>query len=323
MTNGFLHPLDKIEIYSLLDNCTDLTVMDNSDVITRGGYPSSGGTKQPLIAEHGFSLLIRTDCRGEVRSMIFDGGFSTAGAAYNARKLGIDLKEVECFVLSHGHADHWRGLKGLLKATGCERKPLVLHPDAFRYFRYTVSNKLIYRMPQLTRHHLVNAGFDLRETRKPDFLLEGSVLFLGEVLRQNDDEKNESHSYYREKGVTRRDDFADDSGIAMLLKDKGLVIVTGCAHAGIINIIRQAQKLTGESRVFAVMGGFHLTGKTKEQLMPLLEALRRCNPRYIVPCHCTGRKASQWLEEMMPEAFLLNLSGTRFTFRGEEKKGRD
>ena len=317
-----LHPLDQVDIITLLDNCTDLTVMDNSDVITRGGYPRCGGLKQPLRAEHGFSLLIRTCRDSEVGSMVFDGGFSPAGAVQNVKMLGLNLKDVESFVLSHGHADHWGGLKGLLKATGQNRMPLVVHPDAFRRFRHSLNRALAYHMPPLTRRRLANAGFDLHETREPSPVLRGNALFLGEVPRIHDFEKTESDSYFRENGVTRRDDFSDDSAIAVLLKGKGLIIITGCAHAGIINTIDQAVRLTGEKRIFAVMGGFHLTGKTRAQILPVLDALHRFNPCYIVPCHCTGREATRWIEEAMPEAFLLNMSGTKFTFYGcDDREG--
>ncbi|MBN1546114.1 MAG: MBL fold metallo-hydrolase [Syntrophaceae bacterium] len=315
-----LRTLDKIEIFTLLDNYTDLTVMDNSDVITRGGYPPHGGTKQPLVAEHGFSLFIRTFRNNETRSMVFDGGFTPSGAVQNARRLGLDLKETESFVLSHGHADHWGGLKGLVKATKRTGMPLVAHPDIFRHHRYSVNKSIIYRMPQLTKRYISTSGFDLRETREPYPMLQDNVLFLGEVPRLNDFEKSEANSFYLEKGLVKQDDFADDSSIAMLLQGRGLVVIAGCAHAGIINTIHQAMKLTGENRIFAVMGGFHLTGKTKAQLAPLLKSLQQCHPRYVIPCHCTGRKASQWIEETMSEAFLLNLSGTKLTFRGCEEK---
>lgn len=163
-------------------------------------------------------------------------------------------------------------------------------------------------------------GFDLRETREPSMILQGNVLFLGEIERLTDFEENGANSFFREKGLVKRDDFKDDSAIVMLLKGRGLVIISGYAHAGIINTMIYARKLTGENKVFAVMGGFHLTGKTRNQLNPLLEALPQFNPRYIVPCHCTGRKASQWIEETMPEKFILNMSGTKLTFCGSDEK---
>jgi len=315
-----LNPLDQVNLITLLDNYTDLTVMDNSDVITRGGYPQHGGLKQPLRAEHGFSLLIHTYRGSEIGSMVFDGGFSPTGAVQNVNKLGLNLKDVETFVLSHGHADHWGGLVGLVKATGRNRMPLVVHPDVFRRSRHVLNKTLMYSMPPLTRWLLTDAGFDLYETKVPYLMLQGNVLFLGEVPRVHDFEKNETDSYYRENGVIKRDDFLDDSAIAMLLKDKGLIIITGCAHAGIINTIDQAIRLTGEKRVFAIIGGFHLTGKTKAQILPILDAFRQFNPRYVVPCHCTGREAIQRVEETMPDKFLLNMSGTKLTFRGCDKR---
>lgn len=316
-----LQALDKIEIVTLQDNYTDLTVMDNSDLITRGGYPPQGGIKKPILAEHGFSLFIRTDRDHEVRTMLFDFGFSPTGAARNARKLGVDLQQVECLALSHGHADHWGGLKGLMKASGRRRMPLVMHPDVFRGSRYTKQQDRIYRLPKLTRAYIEEAGVDLRETKAPYEMLGGNVLFLGEIERLTDFEGNATNSFYEERGEEKSDYFDDDSSIVMFLKGRGLVILSGCAHAGIINTVSYARKKTGEDQIYAVMGGFHLTDrKTKDQLSPLLRALQQINPQYIVPCHCTGRKASQWIEEAMPEKFILNMAGTKLTFCGSDGK---
>ena len=109
----------------------------------------------------------------------------------------------------------------------------------------------------------------------------------------------------------------EDSAIVAHVKKKGLVILSGCAHSGIINTVKYAQELSGVEKIFVVMGGFHLTGKDFEPIIePTAEALKAINPQHIVPTHCTGRKAVMHLEKEMPDKFLLNMSGTKMIFAG-------
>ena len=101
----------------------------------------------------------------------------------------------------------------------------------------------------------------------------------------------------------------------MNVKGKGLVILTGCAHAGIVNTVRHAVKITGVEKVCTVMGGFHLSGPFFEPIIEqTTEELKELNPLYVVPTHCTGRKAIMHIESEMPEKFILNMSGTKLTF---------
>ncbi len=119
-------------------------------------------------------------------------------------------------------------------------------------------------------------------------------------------------------GSSKWDPIEEDSAVVIHLKGKGLVILSGCAHSGIINTVKYAQEITGIDKIYVVMGGFHLTGADFEPIIePTTEALKALNPDYVIPTHCTGRKAVMNIEKEMPDKFLLNMSGTRMVFTGE------
>ncbi len=163
---------------------------------------------------------------------------------------------------------------------------------------------------------MTEAGAGLVETAEPLLLAGGTSLFLGEIERTNDFEKEIPFAYFEEAGQEKKDDIPDDSALVANLAGKGLVILTGCAHAGVVNTVNYARKLTGVEEVHAIIGGYHLVGPQFEQLIGrTIEELDKFSPDYIVPCHCTGRKAVIAFERAMPERFILNQSGTRLTFR--------
>jgi 7,8-dihydropterin-6-yl-methyl-4-(beta-D-ribofuranosyl)aminobenzene 5'-phosphate synthase len=149
----------------------------------------------------------------------------------------------------------------------------------------------------------------------PRTLLGDTLLFLGEIPRRTEFEKGMLKARYKEGGEEKFDPIEDDSAVVAHVKGKGLVVLSGCAHSGIVNTATYAREVTGVDRIFAVMGGFHLTGADFEPIIGrTTEALKSLNPRYIIPTHCTGRKASMHIEREMPENFLLNMSGTKMVF---------
>ena len=158
-------------------------------------------------------------------------------------------------------------------------------------------------------------GMTLVESRGPRLLLDGAALFLGEVPRRSDFEQGLPNAFYLEGGVEKKDSLEDDTSIVMNLRGKGLVVLSGCAHAGIVNTVFYAREVTGIDRVHAVMGGFHLSGPAFEPAIArTTEELEKFDPAYVIPAHCTGRKAAMHMEREMPEKFILNMSGTRLTF---------
>ena len=311
-----LNELDRVEILTLQDNYIDITAMDDGDVVRRARNVRDGLICNSILAEHGFSALVRLSREGRTRTILFDFGFSEHGASFNADALDVDLREVEVLVLSHGHGDHTGGLQRLLSKIGKRGLDLVLHPAAFKPDRYLVRHGSKDRFPRLVREDLEALGLRVVATREPLPLLGGDALFLGEIPRTTPFEKGMPHAFFLQDGKEARDLIEEDSSIAMRLRGKGLIVLSGCAHSGIVNTVRHAMAVTGVSRVHAVMGGFHLSGPAFEAVVePTAEALKAIGPDYVIPCHCTGRKAMLRLEQDMPGRFVLNMSGTTLTFQ--------
>jgi 7,8-dihydropterin-6-yl-methyl-4-(beta-D-ribofuranosyl)aminobenzene 5'-phosphate synthase len=309
---------DKIEILTLQDNYIDVTAFDGSETVQRASMLKDMEIKCSILAEHGFSALVTIHAGGESSSLLFDFGFSEDGAARNAVALGADMRSVKAMVLSHGHSDHTGGIVNLSAMLKREERGVefVCHPGVFvrhRYLKFGEEIKVYF--PEFNRDMVLKQGFKLMETREPYPLLDGHALFLGEIPRTTDFEKGFPIAFREESGKEQRDDIEDDSGVVMNVKGKGLVILTGCAHAGIVNTVRHAVKITGVDKACAFMGGFHLSGPFFE---PIIEQttweLKLLKPLFVVPTHCTGRKAIMHMEKEMPGQFILNMSGTKLTF---------
>jgi 7,8-dihydropterin-6-yl-methyl-4-(beta-D-ribofuranosyl)aminobenzene 5'-phosphate synthase len=309
---------DKVEILTLQDNYIDVTAFDGSETVQRASTLKDMEIKCSILAEHGFSALITIHAGEKTSSLLFDFGFSDDGAARNAASLGADIHSVKAMVLSHGHSDHTGGIANLSVALkGKERGvEFVCHPGVFvrhRFLKFGEEIKVYF--PEFSKDTVLKQGFRLVETKDPYPLLDGHALFLGEIPRTNDFEKGFPIAFREESGKEQKDAIEDDSGVVMNVKGKGLIILTGCAHAGIINTISHAVNITGIDKVCAIMGGFHLSGPFFEPIIERTTAeLKAINPLYIVPTHCTGRKAIMHMEKEMPGQFILNMSGTKLTF---------
>jgi 7,8-dihydropterin-6-yl-methyl-4-(beta-D-ribofuranosyl)aminobenzene 5'-phosphate synthase len=314
--NGLLKEADRVEILTLQDNYVDLLSRDDSEMVVRARPLKGLEVSNSILAEHGFSALVTVTAGGASRSLLFDFGFSENGAALNAAALNADLGNVEVLVLSHGHMDHFGGLAALRQRVGSEMTELVLHPAAFKGPRYMkVTEALKIQFPSLSRADTEARGIRIRESRDPLPLLDGLAVFLGEIPRKTPFEKGVPYLFRREGDLEVRDPLEDDTGIAMLVRGKGLVILSGCAHAGIVNTVAFALEATGIADVHAVMGGFHLTGPDFAPMIgPTTESLRAFHPDFVIPTHCTGRKAIQHMENEMPGQFVLNMSGTKLVF---------
>jgi 7,8-dihydropterin-6-yl-methyl-4-(beta-D-ribofuranosyl)aminobenzene 5'-phosphate synthase len=314
-----LNPVDRVEILTLQDNYIDIASGDNTAIVQRAVPLKDGEIKNTILAEHGFSALITVSAGDRARTLLFDFGLSEFGAAFNAEALHADLTAVEAMALSHGHIDHTGGFLQLVQKVGKQGVPLAVHPAAFRrprYLKFTEDFKVYF--PAFTRETVQEAGIELVESVDPYPLLDGDLLFLGQIPRKTAFEKGMPNAYYEQDGEELFDAIEDDTAVVMNLKGKGLVVLSGCAHAGIINTVNHARAVTGVDSIHAVMGGFHLTGKHFEPFIkPTAEALKQFDPNYVVPTHCTGRNAINYIDKEMPEQFLLNMSGTRLTFASD------
>jgi 7,8-dihydropterin-6-yl-methyl-4-(beta-D-ribofuranosyl)aminobenzene 5'-phosphate synthase len=248
--------------------------------------------------------------------MLLDFGFSEDVVARNAAALGVDLTKVEVAALSHGHIDHFGGMAQVAARIAKKGLGLILHPVAFRRNRYMEPiQDLKFRMPPLEEEKVEASGFKVTKSKEPVLLLNGDVLFLGEIPRRMSFEKGLPYAFYEENGQEIWDPTEDDTALAMNLGSKGLVVLSGCAHSGIINTVEYAREITGINKVHAVMGGFHLTGPAFEPIIDdTIESMKQIGPDYVIPTHCTGRKAILAFEKAMPAQFLVNMSGTKMTF---------
>ncbi len=316
MSRVSINEVEKVTILTLQDNYIEMTAMDNSAIVSRAMPLKEGEIRASVLAEHGYSALVKTTAGGGTRTLLFDFGFSEDGAAHNAATLGVDMTQVEAIALSHGHSDHMGGMEKLTALIGKGGIPLIVHPAVFkspRYLKYGEEVKVYF--PKFIRERAAQAGLRVVESKDPYPLLGGDVLFLGEIPRQSDFEKGFPIAHFQENGVEAWDPIEDDTSIVMNLKGKGLVVISGCAHAGIVNTVRYAMDVTGISQVHVIMGGFHLSGQLFEPIIDrTTEELKQIRPTYVVPTHCTGRKAIMAMEREMPGQFILNMAGTTLTF---------
>jgi len=311
-----LKAVDKVEILTLQDNYIEMTAMDNNAIITRAAPLKDGEIRASILAEHGFSALVKTTAEGKTHTLLFDFGFSEDGAAQNAETLGVNMNEVEAAALSHGHSDHTGGMEKLVAMTGKRDIPFAVHPSAFKTMRYLkFGEEFKINFPKLTRDMVKQAGLAALETEEPYALLDNTILFLAEIPRSTDFEKGFPIAHYQKEGKEAWDAIEDDTCIVMHLKGKGLIILSGCAHAGIVNSVRHAIDVTGIDQVHVVMGGFHLSGPLFEPIIErTTQELQKFHPAYVIPTHCTGRKAIMAMEKQMPDQFILNMAGTKLTF---------
>ena len=313
-----LREVERLEVTCLVDNTVDLllpnTEVAHRPVLTRNWY------KQPLVAEHGFCAVLTLHLDGLKRSLSLDSGLDPFAACHNADVLELDLSYCESLISSHGHIDHAGGLLNLRKKINSEQEiPLVLHEDAFRNRLVKFQDGRTINLPAPDRSILTNAGFRIIEKNSPSLWIGDRVLVTGEIPRTNSFEKGFPNHYSlveEEEGKMEPDPLIkDDQAIILKVKDKGLVIITGCGHAGIINTLNYAKELAGEDRIYAVLGGMHLSGGLFEQIIPrTVEELEELKPRFVVPCHCSGLKAMNEISRKMPNAFIQNSVGTNYIF---------
>ena len=321
-----LDPIDRIRITILIDNLTDPLLVDQEGVLRvnwpraiNGRLPRAGSQVSPdtgvpdaLIAEPGFSALARVDKDGRERTILFDTGVSPNGMAENMRRLGIDPGEIEVIVLSHGHWDHVTGMEGLVRLLGRTRLPVMIHPEFWSRRRISFPGLDPAQLPVTSRASLEGMGFAIVEERQPSFLLDGAVLITGEVDRTTPFEMGfRGHEALRD-GTWQPDPLIlDDQALVVRVRDRGLVVLTGCGHAGIVNTVRYVRQLTGGGAVAAVVGGFHLSGPMFEPIIePTVEAFDELAPELLAPAHCTGWKAVHRLAARFPDAFVMPTVGT-------------
>jgi 7,8-dihydropterin-6-yl-methyl-4-(beta-D-ribofuranosyl)aminobenzene 5'-phosphate synthase len=318
-----LEPVDEIQVTTLVDNVFDalLTGDERARRISFGPTSAAapqfegGVTAVGLVAEHGFSALVTIRRGSSTTTLLFDTGLSPEAMVTNADRLGVNFDSVHALVLSHGHFDHAGGLAGLIRRRGARRLPMVVHPLVWTQRRIAVPDQPVFELPTLSRRTLENEGIEVIERRVPSLLVDRCVLITGEVDRTTEFEHGMPPSHQAMvDGAWQHDPLVlDDQALVVHVRDRGLVVLTGCGHAGAVNIVRHAQRLTEVPRLHALIGGLHLNGPAFEPVIaPTVSALTAAAPDLLVPGHCTGWRAQHTLAEALPSAWVQGSSGTTY-----------
>jgi 7,8-dihydropterin-6-yl-methyl-4-(beta-D-ribofuranosyl)aminobenzene 5'-phosphate synthase len=264
-------------------------------------------TAEPgFLAEWGLSMFIEADSL----KVLFDTGAGNA-AVHNASLLGVDLTTVDKIVLSHGHHDHTGGLREVLLRMKKDVE-IIAHPDIWsaKYSRRGKNRERFAGLP-FRRELLEELGARFNLTREPVHLSD-RILTTGEIPMITDYEEIDTGLFDKKTGEMLPDELKDD--LALIIDTEyGLVMILGCAHRGIVNTLRHAQKITGKELVYAAIGGTHLLNAAPERWEKTVGDLKAMGLQYLGASHCTGFAASAYLARAFGKGFFLNNSGSRWT----------
>jgi len=240
-----------------------------------------------LLAEAGLSVYIED----ENTNILFDTG-RTEALIYNANILGIDLSHLDNIVFSHGDDDHTGGFPDIVKGFDVSQTKIYAHPDCFH-----PKIEGAFESGSVFDTHEMQTHFNLNLTKDP-IQVTKNIMFLGEIPCSFDFEKRKTHQKIRVDGKLKDDYILDDSAL-VYEGAKGLVIITGCSHSGICNIIEYAKKVTGNTRVHGIVGGFHLF-KIDERLEKIIEYLVQVSLEVLAPCHCLSFEVKAAIHKRLP-----------------------
>jgi 7,8-dihydropterin-6-yl-methyl-4-(beta-D-ribofuranosyl)aminobenzene 5'-phosphate synthase len=328
--------VSKIQDFGQTQDVAITILVDNrADLIVRSTETVKRFTDRPLLAEHGFAALV--DLKESGTRVLWDAGMTRTALLENARQMEIDLSTIDAIALSHGHGDHTAAMTGVLRAIGAfpegreweagatmdeilawiqvRRVPLIAHPAAFRE-RWAIREDGTRYGPAHSppRVEWEAAGAEIILSEGPYRLAPGCWT-TGAVPRRSFERAGTSSTRaYREGDRFLPDGLEDDQSIILNVRGKGLVVLSGCAHAGIVNTVRYAREISGVERVWAILGGFHLAPAGEEEIERTIDAVIEMAPHMVVPSHCTGFKAMAEFARRMPEQFVLGAVGTRVLF---------
>jgi 7,8-dihydropterin-6-yl-methyl-4-(beta-D-ribofuranosyl)aminobenzene 5'-phosphate synthase len=318
---------EAVNITVLVDNRADLIVKSNESV--------RYFTEKALLAEHGFSALIHFP--GNDSKILWDAGVTRIALMENLRRMGIEPQGISKIALSHGHHDHYAALSDFLSVRVSQvearewgknvnhgdveawldsrRLPIIAHPAAFRERWWVKENgTMVGPVSSPPRLEWEALGAQIITSKTP-YPLGPGCWTTGYVPRHSFEKSGRPTTLlYRERDQFLPDDLEEDQAIVIHVRGKGLVVLSGCAHAGIINTVRHAQEISGVDRVHAILGGFHLAGASEEELRQTIAAINLLTPEILVPCHCTGFQAICTLSQQFPTAFYPGVVGATYLF---------
>jgi 7,8-dihydropterin-6-yl-methyl-4-(beta-D-ribofuranosyl)aminobenzene 5'-phosphate synthase len=334
---------DRLVVTNLVDNIYDIFAKGGKIgnlTITRNTLPHPHGSEVSLLSEHGLAFHLESFRGTEKKQILLDFALTPGTLTNNFKGLKIDPATADALIISHGHDDHYGGLPDLAKALQGKAKPgLTLYAggrDTFchRWVVQPDGNKLDYG--ELERDELEARGLKVVIVEEPT-VVASHAFTSGHIARITDFEISPpaarleagapgsacDATFHFPPGTVKmeakpgelvKDIFWGEHATAYNVKDRGLVVISSCGHAGIINSVRQIQKSTGIEKVHAVVGGWHLAPYPDELIAKTVEAMKEINPDYLIPMHCTGLRTIMAIQREMPEKLIMPSTGTRVVF---------
>ena len=292
-----LKEVDKLKVYTLAEDYA--------------GYNS------PFWAQHGVSFLVEVESNDAKRRILFDTASYAEPILFNMKLLNINPKTIDMIILSHNHFDHTGGLLGIMKEINKEI-PVFAHSNIFKVSFATDPEFLYVGIPPLrggSKEEIEKLGGTWILSRDPIHLMPG-VFTLGEITKEEkvEFEKKVTIGLYKlEKGRLVPDEVEDEIGLAINTK-KGLIVIGGCSHPGIVSMVQKATKISGIDQVYAVIGGFHLVDAEDERIQNTVNALKKMGVKKVYTGHCTGLKAENMFANEFGKDFEKLHSGKVMSF---------
>jgi len=318
-------------MFPVVDQLVLTCVVDNSyDIFAKGGkfgdlsvqrtpvpYPYGSGVM--LLAEHGLAYHLESIRGSERKQILLDFSLTCRTLTNNYQALKLDPAHADALIISHGHDDHYGGLPELVRTFQDRFRPgTTLYAGGEDTFSHRWAVKADGQRED--RGQLSRAELELHDVRivlaKQPTVIAGHAITSGQVPRLTDFELTPpSARLEAEPGAELvKDEFLGEHATAYHVKGRGLVVISSCGHAGIVNTVRHFQKISGIDRIHAVVGGWHLAPYADEVTAKTVAALKEINPDCLIPMHCTGFRALATIHREMPDKLILPAAGTRIVF---------
>lgn len=336
LKGGSVPTVDSLSVKVLTDSSYDTPKPGtNKHVkVKRAAFISAADYRKAIHNEWGLALALESRAGSDSQQMMLDYGYTTQALLNNMEIMGVDAAKTRALILSHGHFDHFGGLIGYLKANRAKL------PDDLTIYAGGEDNFCNRKTASGTPGHFSDWGvLDRRELEalkvkvvmcEQPTVIQGHAFSTGTIERKSFEKvlPNTLVEYWKKDGLgcdmpeanakaggkPVQDQHLHEHGTCFNVKDRGLVVISSCGHAGIVNTVQQAIKVSGVSKVHAVMGGFHLFPAVDDYVKKTVAELKAMNPDVVIPMHCSGPGMVQALRELLPDHMVTSTTGTEYLF---------